>query len=240
MSIKVRVIIGGSVIAALGVATARVVVIGASAHPLAEPIATTAVPESPSTSTTTTTTTATRRVVVWKHPVLTLLLSPPWRFMWEDPRTHTLIRNPDYTDRLPWSKDQLIFHALPHRVYDPAKNRGVVLHGDFLLWLQRHPFLRVGRIQHLRLGKFVATAVDGKVKHATQECGESMSHFPCVPITVDPDPEGFVSFSLEPGEIFRIIEARTPGRSVVMEIATKKPQPFQGAAMRLLRTLRSG
>lgn len=225
-------------IAALGVATARVVVTGASAHPPAEPIATTTVPGSPSTSTTTATTPATRRVMVWKHPRLTLLLTPPWRFLWEDPRTHVLIRNPDYTNQLPDGDDQLIFHALPRRVHDPKIHRGVVLQGDFLAWLQRHPSLRVGRIQHLRLGRFVATAVDGKVKHANQECGESMSHFPCVPITVDPDPEGFVSFSLVRGEIFRIIEARTPGRSVVMEIESGKP--FRSKAMSLLRTLRNG
>jgi hypothetical protein len=65
-----------------------------------------------------------------------------------------------------------------------------------------------------------------------------MSHFPCVPITVDPNAEGYVSFSLGAGEIFRIIEVRTPGRAVVMEIASGKP--FRSKAMSLLRTLRSG
>jgi len=166
--------------------------------------------------------------------MLTLAFLPGWKVLFDDPRTHVVIRD----ER---SGDSVYFHALPRWVHDPKTNRGGVLQGDFLTWLQRHPSLRVGRIQHLRLGKFVATAVDGKVKHANQECGESMSHFPCVPITVDPDPEGFVSFSLERGEIFRMIKVKTPGRSVVIQIATfGKAQPFIAAAMRLLRTLRSG
>ncbi len=195
------------------------------------------------TQTTTTTSTVQiggKRRVVWNHPVLTLEFLPGWKFLFEDPRTHVLIRDE-------YSGDGVYFHALPRSVYDPGKNRGVVLHGDFLAWLQRHPFLRVGRIQQLRLGRFVATAIDGRVKHTDPDardegfCGESMSQGPCVPITVDQNAEGFVSFQLGPGEIFRIVKVKTPSRSVVIEIATfGKAQPFIPAAMRLLRTLRSG
>jgi hypothetical protein len=186
------------------------------------------------TSTGITTTTAQTRRIVWRQPLLTLLFLPGWKFLFGDPRTHVVIRD----ER---SDDAVFFHALPRRVEDPRTHRGVILRGDFLAWLQRHPFLRVGRIQHLRLGMFIATAVDGRVQRANQVCGESMSHYPCVPITVDPNAEGFVSFSLEPGHIFRIIKVKTPGRSVVIEIRTvKKAQPFIPAAMRLLRTLRNG
>jgi hypothetical protein len=190
--------------------------------------------EPTTTATEVTTTTGQTRRIVWRQPLLTLAFLPGWKFLFDDPRTHVLVRD----ER---SDNAVYFHALPRRVHDPRTNRGVALRGDFLAWLQRHPFLRLGRIQHLRLGMFTATAVDGSVKRTNQVCGESMSHYPCVPITVDPNAEGFVSFSLEPGEVFRIIKVKTPGRSVVIEIRTvKKAQPFIPAAMRLLQTLLSG
>jgi hypothetical protein len=246
---KVAVIASLIALGALGCLAASLVASGASVSPAdattaSEPTRTTiteATTQSTSiTQTTTTVPTVGKRRIVWTHPVLTLDLTTGWKFLFDDPQTHALIRN----ER---RYDGVYFHALPRSVYDPRKNRGVALHSDFLAWLRQHPFLQVGRIHQLKLGKFVATAIDGRVRRADPDaldqgfCGESNSRGPCVPITVDQNAEGYVGFALDPGEIFRIIKVKTRRRAVVVEIATSgKVHSFIPLAMRLLRTLRSG
>jgi len=67
-----------------------------------------------------------------------------------------------------------------------------------------------------------------------------MSKAPCVPVTADPNEEGYVSWALEPaaGEIFRIIEIQTNRGSLVIEIGTSKgANQFMASAMDVLSTL---
>jgi hypothetical protein len=124
-----------------------------------------------------------------------------------------------------------------------------MLHVDFLVWLQHHPLLQVGRIFRVRLGSVIGRGVDGWVRaqdpraYRDGYCGETLSAASCVPVTADPNIEGYVSWALEPapGEAFRIIEIRTNRGALAIEIATYKrddSEALTAAAMRLLSTLR--
>jgi hypothetical protein len=173
--------------------------------------------------------------VVWKKPRLTLQPRRGWRYE----------SGPSVTRWIGHDFGGIYFQVLPRRVYSPRTHRPAIRSVDFLVWLQHHPLLRAGHIYRVRLGNVVARVLDGRVvaaddrAYADGYCGETMSQAPCVPLTADPNIEGYVSWALEPGDLFRIIEIETNRGSLAIEIdpPEKAADEFKLSAMGVLSTL---
>jgi Tol biopolymer transport system component len=136
----------------------------------------------------------------------------------------------------------IVFVKPPRVVLDPRRHRGVRLRTTFLEWIVTHPHLKTTAIKNIRLAGFPAQMVDGRVRSADSPayykgfCGETMSQSPCVPLTADKGPEGFVTLSLYPRETFRVITARLPrGRKLLILIHDRRT--FAKTAMKVLGTL---
>lgn len=180
--------------------------------------------------------------VVWMKPRLTIQPRAGWIYDGPPDAGFTAV----HSSIGPFVGGAINFRFLPRRVYSPRTHRPAVRGVDFLVWLQHHPLLRVGRIYRVRLGNLVGKVLDGRVIAADKRaradgyCGETSSQRPCVPVTADPDIEGSISWALEPapGEVFRIIEIETNQGALAIEISTyKDADQFKLAAMGVLSTL---
>jgi Tol biopolymer transport system component len=131
----------------------------------------------------------------------------------------------------------------PSTVYDPGRHRGVRLHTSFLEWIVKHPHLKTTTIKNIRLADFPGQMVDGHVRSADAGaydngfCGETMSASPCVPLTADQSPEGYVTLALAPRATFRFIALRLPHRRKLL-IELDGNGAFIRTAMNVLGTLR--
>lgn len=123
----------------------------------------------------------------------------------------------------------LFFHELPYAVYDPDANYGRILpRGSFVEWLVHHPHLRVRGRRAVVVGGVSGEMIDFDVLRIDREaqrngfCGLTNSAGPCLPITADPDEEGYVSIELwpsDPGEPYTFIVLEVSARrSLLVEV----------------------
>jgi hypothetical protein len=106
-----------------------------------------------------------------------------------------------------------------------------------------HPLLKTTAVKNIRVAVFPAQVVDGRVRSADFRayaggfCGQTNDASPCIPLTADIGPEGYVTLSLYPRETFRFISARLPhGRKLLIEI--DGTHRFIQSAMKFLKTLK--
>jgi WD40 repeat protein len=158
-------------------------------------------------------------IVKTKGPRITALLPAGWKLSQGDPKQSTLVyMSTEEPMTLPMG---VSFHRV-FRVHDPRTHRSAPFPADFIGFLRRHPRLRTGPPAAVRVGGLRATQVDVTAVsfdpkgHDEGLCGRPSLGDPCVPISTDPNVEGWTSVAFDKGQRARFIYVRTPKWKLVI------------------------
>lgn len=185
-----------------------------------------------------------RAVIREKSPRVTVFVKEPAVFdgIWLDPVDNTMDRwFPDPGFRID------VASALPKtRAWDSRLAQIVPFPSDLTEHLATSPYVEVFDRRTIHLGGLEAKQIEFAVEQGDPSarqndmCGEYLLRDePCLPISADPNDEGYVSWSLSPGESYRLIDLSSPSGRVILYVELGEPSQ-RSIAEKLLRTLRVG
>ncbi len=173
----------------------------------------------------------TRVVLHEKSPRVTALVSEPSVFdgIWLDPVDNTMDR---------WFPDpgfRIEFSVPRRRAWDSRLAQVVPFPSDLGEHIARSPYVQVVDQRVVNLGgidasqiDFVVREGDPNARHADM-CGEEfVRDAPCLPITADPNDEGYVSWSLDPGTAYRLIDVSAPSGRLIIWDGCRPLEPARG------------
>ena len=180
------------------------------------------------------------RVILREKPRITALVSEPAAFDGIWLRSNVLdewFTDPDF---------RIEFHGPKRDAWDSRLAQVVPFPSDLTEHVAQSPYVRVidrravdlGGVQAKQIDFFVNNG-DANARHSDM-CGEEfIRDVPCLPITADPNDEGYVSWWLDPGTFYRLIDVWTPSGRVVISIDVDDAGELE-ATEALLSTLRFG
>lgn len=182
-----------------------------------------------------------RVIVHRKAPRLSVFVTEPavYEGPWLDVTDNSMDR---------WFPDggRIYFYAPRRKAWDSRLGRIVPFPQDLVDFVARNPYVRVVGTRTVQLRNVAARQLDFVARDdpkARKEglCGEyGIRDDPCLPITADPNVEGYVSFTLELGEPQRLIDIRTQSGRLILVLGDVDLFSEFAAAERLLKTLRVG
>ena len=180
------------------------------------------------------------RVLIKESPRVIAVVSEPAVFdgIWLDPVDNTMDR---------WFPDpgfRVEFSTPKAQAWDSLLAQTVPYPSDLTAHLAKSPYVTVLDLRTVNLGGVDANQVDLLVnrgdpnaRHADM-CGEEfIRDVPCLPVTADPNDEGYVSWHLTPGNFYRLIDVSAPSGRIIVSIEGEELSEL-AATERILETLR--